>query len=126
MTGRMAPARARRQHGHGVRGAVAAAVAAVHHSRPPAGATAGEQAVWWHRTASALDLIAEHEADAGRAESARAEAATARRLSQGLGLAHTAEATAAPPVAEIEDAAVDEVPELATDIEVDELEVSWP
>lgn len=100
MTGRIAPARARRQHGHGVRGAVAAAVAAVHHSRPPAGASAGEQAVWWHCTANALELLARHEADQTRALDAAADAATARALAKGLAETHTRQAVATPEVRE--------------------------
>ena len=74
-----------------VRNAVQAAVRAADTTRPQAGAPARDQALWWHRTAGALQLLAEHEADPARAESALADAATARRLAAGMGSAHAAE-----------------------------------
>ena len=106
--------RARRRE-RGIRGAVQTAVAAAHAARPEPGAAAGEQAVWWHHNASALDLIAENEADEARAEAARSDAEIARRLSRGLALTH-ADA--------VERDATAEVAELQDDS--DELEVSWP
>jgi hypothetical protein len=78
-------------HGRDVKRAVQAAVSAAHQTRPAAGTHAGQHAVWWARTASALTLIAEHEADPVRAEAARADAGTARRLAEGMGAAHTAQ-----------------------------------
>jgi hypothetical protein len=76
-----------------VRGRVQTAVAEIHRSRPGAGASPGEQAVWWHRASRALSLLAEYEADPVRAHEARADAATARRLGDGLAAAHAAEVT---------------------------------
>lgn len=81
-----------RRTGNVIRGAVQAAVTAAHHTRPVAGASAGEHAVWWARQSGALELIAEHEPDPGRAESARADAVTARRLAEGMAAAHAAQA----------------------------------
>jgi hypothetical protein len=73
-----------------LRGAVQAAVSAAHWTRPAAGAGARDQAVWWARTAGALDLLADHEADPVRAEAAHADAVTARRLAAGMAAAHAA------------------------------------
>ena len=89
--------RGRRTDG-AVRGAVQAAVTAAHHTRPAAGAHAGQHAVFWAQTAGALDLIADHEMVPGRAESARADAVTARRLAEGMAAAHTAQVGTAEPV----------------------------
>jgi hypothetical protein len=101
-----------------VQGAVQAAVAAAHHTRPASGTHAGQHAVWWARTASALALIAEHEADPARAEAARADAGTARRLAEGMGAAHTAQ------VAEVEPAASSPSNSLAVEeLDFDALEV---
>ena len=87
-------------HGHrGLRDAVRAAVAGTHHARPGVGADAGEHAAWWARHAAALALIAENEADPGRAASARADAATARRLSAAMAAEHTAQLQADPTAA---------------------------
>lgn len=83
---------------HAVRGAVQAAVTAAHHTRPGAGSHAGQHAVFWARTAGALDLIADHEADPGRADAARADAVTARRLAGGMAAAHTAQVCTGEPV----------------------------
>jgi hypothetical protein len=74
----------------GARGAVATAVSSVHHTRPGIGASAAQHAVWWHRNADALYLIAEHEDDPARAAAVRADAATARTLAAGMAAAHTA------------------------------------
>lgn len=82
-------ARRARRAGRWVQGAVAAAVSAVHHTRPGVGASAAEHAVWWQRHSDALYLIADHESDPARAAAARADAATARTLAQGMGSAHT-------------------------------------
>jgi hypothetical protein len=83
---------------HAVRGAVQVAVTAAHHTRPDAGAHAGQHAVFWARTAGALDLIADHEMVPDRAESVRADAGTARRLAEGMAAAHTAQIGSAGPV----------------------------
>jgi hypothetical protein len=116
VSGRTAPAP--RVRGHHttrvVRGAVQAAVSAVHRSRPTIAASAGEQAVWWHRTAGALALLADNEADPARADAARADAATARRLADGMAQAHTAHVVEPEPdVVELRDAAEVDVLEVA-------------
>jgi hypothetical protein len=98
---------------HAVRGAVQAAVRAAHHTRPAVGAQAGQHAVFWARTAGALDLIADHEMVPGRAESARADAATARRLAEGMAAAHTAQVGAAEPVPVVGDEVAVGEPDLA-------------
>lgn len=59
-------------------------IAAVHASRPAADAPVGQKAIWWHRTAGTLELIARHEADPDRARAVTADATTARRLARGL------------------------------------------
>jgi hypothetical protein len=84
----------------GARGAVQAAVSVAHHTRPASGTHAGQHAVWWARTASALSLIAEHEADTARADAARSDAATAQRLAQGMAAVHSSHFDEEVPVTE--------------------------
>lgn len=69
-------------------------IAALHASRPPADAAAGHKAIWWHRTAGALELIARREADPDRARAVSADATTARRLARGLARTHVDRITA--------------------------------
>jgi hypothetical protein len=111
---------ARRPRPAGIRQAVQTAVGAVHSHRPSPGTAVGEQAVWWHQKAGALDLIAEHEADATRAHTARSDADVARRLARGLALTHTEALTHAAtdlrPPAQVSE---------STDDDADELEASW-
>ena len=113
-----------------IRRAVQAAVTAVHAGHPTAAANAGEQAIWWHQKADALDLIAQHEADSARADATRSDAEIARRLSLGLGATHTA-AASRPAVAEHELTAeaepddADTEADAAADVDIDGLEVSW-
>lgn len=78
-----------------------------HHTRPAAGVHAGQHAVFWTQTAGALDLIADHEFDPDRAQSARADAVTARRLAAGMAATHTAHVGPAEPlgVSVLDDAA---------------------
>jgi hypothetical protein len=83
--------RARGRRGHSVQGAVQAAVAATYRTRPGVGAHAGEHAVWWFRNSDTLNLIADNEVDPVRAEAARADAVTARRLAEGMAAAHTSQ-----------------------------------
>jgi hypothetical protein len=113
---------------------VQAAVAATYRTRPGVGAHAGEHAVWWFRNSATLTLIADNEVDPVRAEAARADAVTARRLAEGMAAAHTAQvgqpapvppstagydaAAEAPEVVELPD-----VVELADVVDFDGLEV---
>jgi hypothetical protein len=91
-----------RRTDHAVRGAVQSAVTAAHHARPAVGAHAGQHAVFWAQTAGALEMLADHEMDPGRAESARADAVTARRLAEGMAAAHSAQVGAAEQVPAVE------------------------
>jgi hypothetical protein len=101
----------------GVRGAVQAAVAAVHASRPTTGAPAGAHALWWHQQASVLQLLADQEADSERAAAAKADADLARRLARGMAEAHAGQA-AEPP-------SLDAVVELDTASGAEIAEVGW-
>ena len=114
----MNPPNARlRSHGtdHAVRGAVQAAVRAAHRTRPSVGAPAGQHAVFWARTAGALDLLADHEMVPARADAVRADAVTARRLAEGMAAAHTAEMGAVErvPAAAVSEEQVLDVPDWA-------------
>jgi hypothetical protein len=79
-----------RTHRHG-ESHVTAAIAEVHNTRPGPSAPTAQQAVWWHRNAAVLDLIAENEADDDRSTTARSDADAARRLA----LTHAHQRTAA-------------------------------
>lgn len=87
-----------RRRGHGAQGAVQAAVADVHRTRPGAGAHAGVHAAWWARNAATMTLIADHEFDPVRAEAARADAVTSQRLAEAMAATHTAHAADLSPV----------------------------
>jgi hypothetical protein len=74
---------------------VTAAIAEVYNARPGPSAPTAQQAVWWHRNAAVLDLIAENEADGDRSTTARSDADAARRLARSLALTHAHQRTAA-------------------------------
>jgi hypothetical protein len=92
------------------------------------GAHAGEHAVWWFRNSDTLNLIADNEGDPVRAEAARADAVTARRLAEGMAAAHTSQvgqSAPVPPSTAGYDAAAEapDVVELAGVVDFDGLEV---
>ena len=85
-------------------------MSAVHTTRPTTGAPAGAHALWWHQQASALELLADHEADGMRAETAKADADLARRLSRGMAEAHAAQVNEPPTSSQDAAAELDDVP----------------